>query len=82
MPLSGNCSWNPKIRGWMKPRRTQRTDSTPVVAAIRRLYSLECVHEGLRQALTHLREADAAWVQQHVPVVWYERYGPRADVGR
>jgi transposase len=40
------------------------------------------VQEALRHALNQLSEADAAWVQQHVPLAWYERYGPRADVGR
>jgi transposase len=71
-----------KTHGWIKLRGTQRTDSTHVLAAIRRLYYLECVHEALRQALNHLSEADATWVQQHVPLAWYERYGPRAEVGR
>ncbi len=71
-----------KTRGWIKTRGTQRTDSTHVVAAIRRLYYLECVQEALRHTLNQLSEADAAWVQQRVPVEWYERYGPRAEVSR
>lgn len=71
-----------KTHGWIKTRGTQRTDSTHVLAAIRRLYYLECVQEALRSALNHLSEADAAWVQQHVPMAWYERYGPRAEVAR
>src|SRR5467141_222066 len=52
-----------KTRGWIKTRGTQRTDSTHVVAAIRRLYYLECVQEALRHTLNQLSEADAAWVQ-------------------
>jgi len=71
-----------KTHGWIKTRGTQRTDSTHVLAAVRRLYYLECVQEALRSALNHLSEADAAWVQQHVPMAWYERYGPRAEVAR
>ena len=71
-----------KTHGWITTRGAQRTDSTHVLAAIRRLYYLECVQEALRHALNQLSEADAAWVQQHVPLTWYERYGPRADVGR
>ena len=71
-----------KTHGWIKPRGTQRTDSTHVLAAIRRLYYLECVQEALRHALNQLSEVNAPWVQQHVPVAWYERYGPRAEVGR
>jgi transposase len=71
-----------KTRGWIKPRGTQRTDSTHVLAATRRLYYLECVQEALRHTLNQLSETDPAWVQHRVPVAWYERYGPRAEVGR
>ena len=71
-----------KSHGWIKPRGTQRTDSTHVLAAIRRLYYLECVQEALRHALNQLSEVNAAWVRQQVPVAWYERYGPRAEVAR
>ena len=68
-----------KARGWLKARGTQRTDSTHVLAAIRILHRLERVLETLRAALNQLSQADAAWVQRHVPVAWSERYGPRAD---
>jgi transposase len=71
-----------KTHGWIKPRGTQRTDSTYVLAATRRLYYLECVQEALRHALNQLSEVNAAWVRQQVPVAWYERYGPRAEVSR
>jgi hypothetical protein len=52
------------------------------VAAIRRLYYLECVQEAMRYALNQLSEGNADWVRQRVPLAWYERYGPRADVSR
>jgi transposase len=71
-----------KTHGWIKPRGTQRTDSTHVLAAVRRLYDLACVQEALRHALNQLSEVHAPWVQQHVPVAWDERYGPRAEGGR
>jgi transposase len=71
-----------KRRGWITTRGTQRTDSTHVLGAIRQLYYLECVQEALRYALNQLSEVNAPWVQQHVPIAWYERYGPRAEVGR
>ena len=71
-----------KARGWIKVRGTQRTDSTYVVAAIRRLYYLECVQEAMRHALNQLSEVNAPWVRQQVPLEWYERYGPRAEVSR
>src|SRR5262249_44960384 len=71
-----------KARGWIKVRGTQRTDSTYVVAAIRRLYYLECVQEAMRHALNQLSEVNACWVRQQVPLEWYERYGPRSEVSR
>ena len=71
-----------KARGWLKARGTQRTDSTHVLAAIRNLHRLECVLEAMHHALNQLSEADPGWVRQHVPLVWYDRYGLRADRGR
>jgi transposase len=71
-----------KARGWIKARGTQRTDSTHVLAAIRRLYYLECVQEAMRHALNQLSEVNALWVRQQVPIEWYECYGPRAEVSR
>src|SRR5215216_2461628 len=40
-----------KARGWIKPRGTQRTDSTRVLAAIRTLHRLECVLEAMHYAV-------------------------------
>jgi transposase len=54
-----------KARGWIKTRGTQRTDSTYVVAAIRRLYYLACVQEALHHALNQLSEAAPDWVRGH-----------------
>lgn len=63
--------------GLLKARGRQRTDSTHVLAAIRMLNRLECVGETLRQALNVLAVVVPEWLQAHVPVVWFERYGPR-----
>jgi transposase len=71
-----------KARGWIRTRGKQRTDSTYVVAAIRRLYYLECVQEAMHYALNQLSEAVPQWVQERAPLEWYERYGPRADLFR
>ena len=71
-----------KARGWIKTRGTQRTDSTHVLAAIRTLHRVECVLEAMHDALNQLSAADPAWVQQHVPLDWYTRYGLRADQTR
>jgi transposase len=71
-----------KERGWIKARGKQRTDSTYVVAAIRRLYYLECVQEAMHHALNQLSEAAPEWVRRWAPLEWYERYGPRSDLFR
>jgi transposase len=71
-----------KARGWLKARGTQRTNSTHVLAAIRRLHRLECVLEAMHYALNQLSSAEPAWVQQHVPLDWYPRYGLRSDQAR
>src|SRR6266702_761759 len=68
-----------KARGWIKARGTQRTDSTHVLAAIRTLHRLECSLEAMHYALNQLSVAEPVWVQQHVPLDWYTRYGLRSD---
>ena len=47
-----------------------------------RLHRLECVLEAMHYALNQLSAADPAWVQQHVPLDWYTRYGLRSDQTR
>jgi transposase len=71
-----------KARGWIKARGTQRTDSTHVLAVIRTLHRVECVLEAMHYALNQLSAAEPAWVQQHVPLDWYARYGLRSDQTR
>src|SRR2546430_14567173 len=71
-----------KARGWIKARGTRRTDSTHVLAAIRTLHRVECVLEAMHAALNQLSAAEPAWVQQHVPLDWYTRYGLRSDQAR
>ncbi len=68
-----------KARGILKKRGRQRTDSTHVLAAVRILNRLECVGETLRYTLNALSEVAPQWVQDHVPVEWYERYGARLE---
>src|SRR5919198_639959 len=71
-----------KARGLIKPRGTQRTDSTHVLAAVRMLHHLECILETMHLALNRLTAADAEWVRQRVPAEWFERYGLRAEQSR
>jgi transposase len=59
----------------LKSRGKQRTDSTHVLAAIRRLHRLELVGETMRHALNSLAVVVPDWLRAQVPVEWFERYG-------
>jgi transposase len=65
--------------GFLKVRGQQRTDSTPVLAAIRVLSRLELVTETLRAALNELATVVPDWLQRLAPLEWYERYGRRVE---
>jgi transposase len=68
--------------GWLKARGQQRTDSTPVLAALRGLHRLERVAETLR-ATRHARATGApAWRHARAPRAWDERDGPRSEETR
>ena len=66
-------------RGLLKARGRQRTDGTQVLGVLRVLSRLERVTETLRAALNALATEDPVWVQQRVPIHWYERYGRRIE---
>jgi transposase len=65
--------------GWMKKRGIQRTDSTHVLAAVRRLNRLELLAETLRAALNAIAEEEPEWLTSWVPPVWFERYSQRIE---
>lgn len=65
--------------GWIKKRGVQRSDSTHVLAAVRRLNRLELVGETLRAALNTIAELEAQWLKDWVPVAWFERYSRRVE---
>ncbi len=71
-----------QARGWIKARGTQRSDSTPVLAAIRTWPRLEGVLEARYWGLNQLSDVAPAWVQQQVPSDWYTRDGLRSDQAR
>lgn len=71
-----------KERGLVKSRGRQRTDSTHILGAVRDLNRLECVGEGLRQALNSLAVEAPEWLQGRVPASWYQRYGSRFETYR
>ncbi|MGH2541726.1 MAG: transposase [Ardenticatenaceae bacterium] len=64
-----------QVRGLLKARGRQRTDSTHVLAAVRLLNRLELVGETLRHALNSLAVAAPEWLKTQIPAAWYERYG-------
>jgi transposase len=71
-----------QAHGLIKNRAQQRTDSTHVLAAIRVLNRLELVGETLRAALNELASVAPKWLQNIVPLAWYERYSKRIEDSR
>ncbi|MFD3557130.1 hypothetical protein ACFWWA_34275 [Streptomyces goshikiensis] len=61
--------------GLVKRRGRQRTDSTHILVAVRRLDCLELVGETLRAALEELTGADEEWVSGLVTDEWARRHG-------
>jgi len=68
-----------KALGLLKARTKQRTDSTHVLAAVRRLNRLEMVGETLRYALNDLAVVDRQWLAQQVTADWPQRYAKRFE---
>jgi len=68
--------------GWIKKRGVQRTDSTHVLAAVRRLNRVELLGETLRAALNTLAEHHPDWLRSWVPQEWFERYSRRIEEWR
>lgn len=69
-------------RGWIKKRGVQRTDSTHVLAAVRRLNRLELLGETLRAALNAVACEEPDWLKAWVPLDWFERYSQRVEEWR
>lgn len=69
-------------RGWIKKRGVQRTDSTHVLAAVRRLNRLELLGETVRAALNAIAATEPEWLKEWVPMAWFERYGRRIEEWR
>ena len=69
-------------QGWIKKRGMVRTDSTHVLAAVRRLNRLELLGEALRAALDALAQQAPEWLQAWVPPQWFERYSRRIEEWR
>ena len=68
-----------KVRGLVKARGKQRTDSTHVLAAVHDLHLLELMAETLRATLDDLAAVVPAWLRAVAPAAWFERYVRRAE---
>ena len=68
-----------RAHGLLKARGRQRTDSTHVLAAVRKLNRLELLGETLRAALNAIATAEPDWLRALAPPAWYERYGRRIE---
>ena len=71
-----------KERGLLKLRGRQRTDSTHVLGAVRRLGRLDFIVETLRAALNQIAHLDAGWLQPWLTPEWVKRYARRVEVER
>jgi len=71
-----------KREGYIKTNSKQRTDSTHVLARIRRLNRLTLVGETLRAALNELAELHPRWLLKVIPLEWDRRYVHRVEDSR
>jgi transposase len=71
-----------QLRGVLKARGRQRTDSTRVLGALRQLNRLECVGETLRQALNAVAAVAPEWLRALAPPDWFDRYSRRIEDAR
>ncbi len=71
-----------KAAGLVKPGGRQRTDSTHVIACVRRLNRIETVGETLRAALEAIARISPAFVVALLEIGWDERYGRKVETAR
>ena len=71
-----------KREGYIKSNSKQRTDSTHVLARIRRLNRLTLVGETLRATLNELAELHPEWLLEIMPPEWERRYVHRIEDSR
>jgi IS5 family transposase len=71
-----------KAAGLVKAGGRQRTDSTHVIACVRRLNRIESVGEGLRAALEAIAATSPDWIVPLLREGWDERYGRKVETAR
>jgi hypothetical protein len=59
-----------------------RTDSTHVLACVRRLNRIETLGEGLRAALEEIARISPGWIVPLLRPGWDERYGRKVETAR
>lgn len=68
--------------GLLKKRGKQRTDSSHVVATVRKLNRLETIGETMRATLNIVAMIAPNCLQQITPAEWYDRYETRIEESR
>ena len=71
-----------KAAGLVRAGGRQRTDSTHVIACVRRLNRIESVGEGLRAALEEIARVSPGWLVPLLQAGWDERYGRKVETAR
>jgi transposase len=71
-----------KTAGLVKDGGRQRTDSTHVIACVRRLNRIETVGETLRAALEAIARISPTFIVALLEVGWDARYGRKVETGR
>ena len=69
-------------KGLLTSRGKQRTDSTHIIASVRRLNQIELIGETVRACVEALAVADGDWVSARLDSSWQRRYGERVDAWR
>lgn len=71
-----------KASGLVRAGGRQRTDSTHVIAGVRRLNRIETVGETLRAALEAVARISPGWIVPLLEAGWDERYGRKVETCR
>ena len=71
-----------KEAGLVRAGGRARTDSTHVIAAVRRLGRIELVGESVRAALEEIAGISENWIVPLLDAGWHERYGRKVELAR
>lgn len=71
-----------KAAGLLRAGGLARTDSTHVIAGVRKLNRIEAVGETLRAALEEIARISENWIVPLLDAGWHERYGRKVELAR